>query len=409
MNRWTGLQVALLAAPLAVMPACGGASAPPGAGAGTTRETAVPGVVTLDAAALASGGITLVTVEAVTSTGQVQVPGVVALDDTRTARIGSLQEGLVLKTLAQAGDRVAEGQLLATMHGHAMHDAWAGYRKAVAARQRAEAEVAYATDAHARSERLLVAKAIAAQDVRRAELDRVTAVEHLADARAEITRSIEELEHVGVHVTAQPNGEVGVREADADEPIPVRSPMGGVVLERLVTPGTTVVPGTTLYTVSDLSRLWVVAEVDETLLPRVVVGRPVDVRVTAWPDEVFRGTVTFVGDVVHPVTRRVTVRASLANSDRRLKPDMYATVGLGVEQPRPAVLVPRTAIQSVEGHPTVFVAAGTGRFVPRTVTLGVDRDARVEITAGVTAGEQVAATGGFALKSALAGPPAGAE
>lgn len=385
--------------------ACGGR---PGAEPQAATEAPAPAAgVSLNAAAQANGGITLATVERVPSSGQVSVPGLVVVDDTRTARIGSLQEGLILTTLKQVGDGVRSGELLATMHGHAMHDAWAGYRKAIAARQRAEAELAYASDGLARAERLLAARAVAAQDVRRARLEQATAAEHLADARAEVTRSIEELEHVGVHVKDTGKSEPGAPEPDADEPIPVRSPLGGTVLERLVTPGTTVVPGTPLYVVSDLSTVWVTAEVDEALLPHVRVGRPVEVRVAAWPGEVFAGRVTFIGDVVNPDTRRVTLRATLANGARRLKPQMFATVGLGLREPGEVLVVPKTAVQTVDGKPAVFVAGAQGQFAARSVTIGAETGGRVEVLSGVTAGERVAATGAFALKSVLAGPAAG--
>jgi len=385
---------------------CRGA-APPADGDSASAPTAPPSTISLGSAAQTHGGITLVTVESASSSGQVSVPGAVALDDTRTARVGALQEGLMLSTLAQVGDHVRQGQLLATMHGHAMHDAWAGYRKAVAARQRADAELAFAVDALGRVQRLLAARAVAAQDVRRAELDRVAAVERVADARAEVTRSIEELEHVGVHIKDAGRSDADVPEPDADEPIPVRSPIAGIVLERLVTPGTTVVPGAPLYTISDLTSVWAVAEVDESLLPFLRVGRGVEVRVAAWPGEVFAGRVTFIGDVVDPGTRRVTVRAALANQERRLKPEMFATVALSLHEPRPALVVPRSAVQTVEGSPVVFVADGQGRFTARPVTLGAEVDGRVDVLTGLKAGERVAATGGFALKSVLAGPPAG--
>lgn len=390
----------------ALAAACRGAS-PTDAGVPGPAAAPAGAVVTLGATAQDNGGITLATVESAPSSGQVRVPGVVALDDTRTARVGSLQEGLILSTLKQVGDSVREGQLLATMHGHAMHDAWAGYRKAVAARQRAEAEVAYTTEALARAERLLAARAVAAQEVRRAQLEQVTAAEHLADARAEVTRSIEELEHVGVHVADTGRSQPGAPEPDADEPIPVRSPVTGTVLERLVTPGTTVVPGTPLYTVSDLTSLWVVADVDEALLPLLRVGRPVEVTVAAWPGETFPGRVTLVGDVVNPDTRRVTVRAAVANVQRRLKPEMFATVGLGLHEPRQALFVPKGAVQTMDGKPAVFVADDRGGFAARPVTVGVETDGRVEVLSGVQAGERVAATGGFAIKSVLTGPAAG--
>ena len=210
-------------------------------------------------------------------------------------------------------------QLLATMHGHAMHDAWAGYRKAMAEQRRLDKELAYAVDAHERATRLYTDKAISLQELQRAEVERVSATEMLDGAKAEVNRSIEELEHVGVSVATSVEDDPLNPADEASEEIPVRSPIGGVVLERLVTPGTTVIPGTPLFVVSELSTLWAVAEIDESHLPQVRTGRPIDVRVAAYPDEVFPGTITFIADMVSPTTRRVTVRCTVPNPDGRLK------------------------------------------------------------------------------------------
>jgi RND family efflux transporter MFP subunit len=181
------------------------------------------------------------------------------------------------------------------------------------------------------------------------------------------------------------------------------------VLERLVTTGTAVTPGTALFVVSDLSTLWALAEVDETMLARVAPQRAVHVRVSAYPDESFNGTVTFVGDTVNPKTRRIVVRCELPNPTGRLKPEMYATVTLDTGQPRRTVVVPSGALQEMNGKTVVFVEEPAGRFRPREVTAGAEQQGQVEIRAGLRAGERVAAAGSFLLKSALldAGAPEG--
>jgi len=183
--------------------------------------------------------------------------------------------------------------------------------------------------------------------------------------------------------------------------------MGGVVLERLVTPGTTVTPGTPLFVISELSTLWAVAEIDESHLSRVRVGRPVDVQVAAYPDERFPGTISFIADVVNPTTRRITVRSTVPNADGRLKPEMFATVALGESEPRPMVVVPQAAVQTVEGRQVVFIAEPAGRFRPRSVTLGADVDGLVEVQSGLAGGERVVTTGSFVLKSELLKPAEG--
>ena len=385
-----------LFATIALLAACGRQADTP---APAAAATPAPDTVVLDAAAQTRAGISVADVAQVTRAELVSAPGLIVLDEMRTARVGSLQEGLVLNTQTQVGDRVRVGQLLATMHGHAVHDAWAGYRKAVADRRRRQTELAYATDALGRAQRLYNDKAISLQERQRAEVDQVSAREQLDMAEAEVRRSIEELEHIGISI--DDTGSSGATILETGEQIPVKSPIRGVVLERLVTPGTTVVPGSPMFVVSDLSTLWAVAELDESHLSRVRAGRSVSVRVAAYPDSVFPGTITFIGDVVNPKTRRITVRATVPNPDGRLKPEMFAMIELGESEPRAAVVVPSAAIQSVDGGPVVFVSEGNGTFRVRHVEVGAEANGGIETVSGLKPGERIAASGSFVLKSEL--------
>lgn len=393
----------------AVGTAACGSPAPEPAAAAAAAPAATDAVVLTDEA-IKNAGLSIETVRKTTRADRIAAPGLMAVDDSRTARIGSLQEGLIVDTLAQVGDRVRAQQLLARMHSHVLHDAWAGYRKAMADERRVERMLAFAVDAHERAQRLYADKAVSQQDVQRAEVERSSATEMVVVAKAEVQRSIEELEHVGVsiHDDEPGRGPSGPEIADqTEERIPVRSPIGGVVLERLVTPGSTVVPGTPLFVVSDLSTLWAIAEVDESHLSRVKVGRPVEVIVAAYPDERFAGKITFIADTVNPVTRRITIRSTVANADGRLKPEMFATMALGEGDPRTVVVVPAAALQSVNGKISVFVAETGGRFVLRPVTTGADADGLVEVTAGLKEGERVAVNGSFVLKAELGKEPEG--
>ncbi len=382
---------------------CGGPSSPPSTAPATASTApARPNVVELTPQAVALAGLEVGTVSEQTRADELTASGVVTVDDTRTARVGSLQEGLVLETRAQVGDRIRAQQLLATMHGHAVHDAWAGYRKAIADRRRQEKELSFAVEAHERAKRLYADKAVSLQELQRADTDRVAASEMVDMAKAEITRSIEELEHIGIEAPADGNEAPKSESADvSQEQIPVRSPIAGVVLERLVTPGTTVTPGTAMFVVSELSTLWVVAEVDESHLSRLKTGRPVRVRVAAYPDDTFAGTISFIGDVVNAKTRRITVRSTVPNPDGRLKPEMFATVSLGNSDPRTVLAVPRAAVQTIDGTPSVFVAQAERRFRAQAVTLGTDVDGMVEVRSGLSAGDRVVVAGSFALKSEL--------
>ena len=353
-----------------------------------------PDVVTLSADAQRNAGIVVTPARTVMRGDFTDAPGLVAVDEARTARIGSLVQGIVLDTAAQVGDRVNAGQVLATMHSTIVHDTWAAYRKAVAERRRAEHELAFAIQAHERAARLYTDAALSLQELQRAETNRIDATELLDMAKTEVRRAEEELEHLGITNGEDPSGESG-------EQIPVKTPVGGLVLERFITAGTTVTPGTPLFVVSDLTSLWVLAEIDESLLSRVAVGRPVQVRVAAYGDERFEGTVTLIGNTVNPKTRRVTVRCALPNADGRLKPEMFATVLLEQSNVRAAVVVPSAAVQSIAGSPAVFLAESVDRFRASPVKLGTEADGLVEIVSGLQAGDRVVADGSFVLKSEL--------
>jgi cobalt-zinc-cadmium efflux system membrane fusion protein len=351
-------------------------------------------LVRLSPEAQRNAGIVVAEARQVMRGDRTEAPGLVALDEGRTARIGSLVQGIILETAVQVGDRVSPGQVLATMHSTIVHDTWAAYRKAVAERRRAEHELAFAAQAHERARRLYADAALSLQELQRAETNRIDATELLDMAQTEVRRAEEELEHLGITNGEDPTGESG-------EQIPVKTPVRGLVLERFVTAGTTVTPGTPLFVVSDLSALWVLAEIDESLLSRIAVGRPVEVRVAAYAHERFPGTVTLIGDMVNPKTRRVTVRCALPNADGRLKPEMFATVVLEEKDARRAVVIPSEAIQSIDGNPTVFVAEPDNQFRARPIKIGTEADGQVEIVSGLPAGDRVVVNGSFVLKSEL--------
>lgn len=355
---------------------------------------AASGTVSLSEQGFKEAGLAVDAARPLERTDVLEGAAVLALDETRTARVGSIVGGTVIKTLVEVGDRVRQGTLLAQLQSHVVHDAWADYRRAIAERRRLETEVAYVRDAEKRAERLLVDKAISTQERERAAANRVAAEEQLDMAGTEVRRSEEALEHLGITNKEDPTGESG-------EEIPALSPLAGVVLERNVTPGSAVTPGSPLFVVSDLNALWALAEIDERQLGAITVGRAMTVQVAAYPEARFPGTVAFVGDTVDPKTRRVVVRCNVPNPAGRLKPGMFATVELETSQPRSIVAVPATAVQDVEGRKVVFVERTPNTFVLRPVTLGREVDGWVEVVNGIAAGERVAGSGSFLLKSEL--------
>jgi cobalt-zinc-cadmium efflux system membrane fusion protein len=385
----------LLLAALVGLPACGSSPAPEPA---PTTDTTAPAVdVQMTPDQIARGGIVVATLEEETWAETFEAPAVLQLDQRHTVRVGAPLDARVDEVQADVGDTVRRGTVLVELHSHVTHDAVAELRKAVSATARLESDLAYATSSLARAQRLLTDGAASPQDVERATTAVAALRREIEMARADQARARAELGYYGVDVAAI--DKMGP-EGHHDDHVPVRAPLAGTVLERLVTPGTTVTSGQPMFVVSDLSTLWVVGEVEERWAPMLQSGRDATVRVTAFPDETFSARVTYIGDVVAADTRRITVRAELPNGDRRLKPEMYARLVLSGES-RTAVTVPADAVQRVDGKDVVFVETAPGRFAPVAVTTaaGDVRDGRVALLDGVAAGSRVVTQGAFLVRS----------
>lgn len=356
------------------------------------------GIVTLSAAGREAAGITTGMAREIEGADAVEALGVVGLDERRTARFGAIVDGVVTDVPVQPGDRVAAGAVLALILSHEIHHVWAEYFTAVARRDHAATELEYARIAVARAERLVADHALAAQELERARADRGAAEEEFAGAAADLRRTEEDLLHYGL--TPRPDA-----DPHENEHVPVRALFAGAVIERFISPGAAVTLGEPLLVVSDLSQLWIGAEVPETELPRLSVPQPVDFSVEAWPDEIFEGELTSIGDVINPTTRRVTLRVQAANPDGRLKPEMFARLRIASGATRRMIVVPEAAVQSEGGESVVFVEMGPGGFRRRVVETGARFGGEIEIREGLAAGEMVATGGAFLLKSALIGLP----
>lgn len=156
--------------------------------------------------------------------------------------------------------------------------------------------------------------------------------------------------------------------------------------------------GTAVYEIADLSRVWVYVEVPEQDLRFVKSGQQVTLRSAAWPDEEFRGRVTFIDPVMKQETRTVRVRVECSNPGNRLRPGMYVNGSVST-QSRETLVVPVNAVIRTGRRDVLWVEAGENRFEPRTVRLGARSGEWYEILDGVEEGEMVAETGGYLLDS----------
>jgi cobalt-zinc-cadmium efflux system membrane fusion protein len=179
---------------------------------------------------------------------------------------------------------------------------------------------------------------------------------------------------------------------------PVLAPIGGTVTEKHAVLGETAKPDASLYTVADLSTLWIETNVAEKDLAAVRRGAAAKVKVAAWPGDAFDGRVAYVGATLSKETRTVLARVEVANRDGRLKPEMFASVTLASGTSVKALALPESAVTLLQGLPSVFVEEGQG-FETRPVELGERTGGRVAVKSGLKPGERVVVEGVYALKA----------
>jgi RND family efflux transporter MFP subunit len=178
----------------------------------------------------------------------------------------------------------------------------------------------------------------------------------------------------------------------------MESPISGFVMERNAYPKQRVTPETVLFTVADLSTVWVIADVFEYEASGIRPDQGVSLTLDYLPGRVFRGRVSYILPQVDPNTRTLRVRIAFDNAGYTLKPDMYGQVEFNTGGARKLV-VPQSAVLNSGDRQVVFVDLGDGHFEPRNVQIGADRDGRIEILGGLKAGERIVTSGNFLLDS----------
>lgn len=315
--------------------------------------------------------------------GVISATGKVEANADRTAHVSPRISGKIVAVRASLGDTVSAGQALATLDSVELGEALGRYHQS-------RTKLALAQANMDRVKNLVEKKIAARKDILQAETDFRT-------AQTELHTDEERLSLYGVS-TSDLKGE------DHKKPfLPVRSPIGGTITEKHAIVGELSDPSKSLYTVADLSTVWVLVDIHEKDLAKVIKGQAAIVSVSAFPDQRLKGRITYIADLVDEATRTVKARIAVANPGRKLKPEMFATVELTLPADAAAVLtVPEEALQDVDGNKVLFVVDDKGvEFKPRKVEPGRIVDGMVEIVSGLKEGELYAIKGAFILKSEL--------
>jgi cobalt-zinc-cadmium efflux system membrane fusion protein len=309
------------------------------------------------------------------------VPGRIEVDERRLARIGSNVNGRVVEVLANIGDQATPGKPLARISSLELTQAQRDLLRAHSTMKLNEKAVE-------RARALLASDVIGFAEVQRREAE-------LAVAQAEFKAARDQLGILGLSAA-------GIRQleqsATISSIIPVVASLSGVVIERTVVQGQVVQPGEKLFSVADLSTVWVVGGVPEQLAHDVQVGQSAQIEVAALPSEKVTGTIVFVSDTVSPETRTVTVRTEVRNPGRKLKPAMLANMKVAL-RPHERMVVPAAAVVREGDKDFVYVAHGANRYRMTPVELAPDTNGLRPVLKGLDGGEQVVVTGAFQLNT----------
>lgn len=322
------------------------------------------GAVELTTAQIQQFGVTFGSVEQRMLVTELRVPGTVVVDETRIVQVALKFGGFVEHLRANVtGQYVRSGQPLMEV---------------------------YSPEVFAAMQELLVAARLERTNPGGAAIPGVpaTSIDLVAAARRR-------LELLGV---AASDIDTTLRRGEPFRTVSVYSPANGIVTERMVVQGQAVQTGQPLYTIADLSGIWVNADVRETDAALVRAGLGVDVELASMPGRPFKGTVTYVYPTLKQETRTLTVRVTVANAGSQFRPGMFATVYLRSPSRR-ALTVPTSAVVRTGERTLVFVDLGGGRIEPQPTEIGQSTSEFVEVLAGLEPGQHVVTSAQFLLDS----------
>jgi cobalt-zinc-cadmium efflux system membrane fusion protein len=320
--------------------------------------------------------------------------GSLTVNEEKTDHIGVIFAGIITQVLVNVGDHVKDGQILARLHTHDLHDAINAYQSALAEAGRTRRLIDYTRRNRERYESLYQIKFASRHEAEQAAMDYGNAVADFDKAQAMLQAARTHL----ADMLEVADDQISESDLHADT-IPIKTPRSGIVMARYVTPGMALNPGAQIFTVSGLATLWMIAAVSEENLEGMRIGMPVTIHVRAYPGVTFGGEVSQLGPQLDPATRTLTVRVLVPNRDGLLRPEMYATAEIARGASRSALFVPEVSVQNLNGNPVVFVRRANSEFEARPVKSGARVDHEVEIVEGLKDGEEVVTAGAFVVKS----------
>jgi cobalt-zinc-cadmium efflux system membrane fusion protein len=311
----------------------------------------------------------------------IRVPARIEVDEQRISRIGAVVTGRLTEIHAELGQRVHRGDVLAILHSAELSTSQLTYLKAIS-------QEGLQLRAVTRAKLLFESDVISAAELQKRESE-------LLQAEAERQTSHDQLRVLGM-TEADINQLTATRSVHSVSS--VIATIEGVVIERKITQGQVVQPADALFTVADLSHVWLVAEIPEQQAGLVKAGGMTEAEIPALADQTIKGKLIFVSDTVKPDTRTVTVRMDVENAERLIKPGMLASMLIrGAVHKR--LMVPVVAVVRDGNQDYVFVQKNTQHFELRQVKLGPEIAGAAPVISGLAAGEKIVTEGAFHLNN----------
>jgi len=350
---------------------------------------AVSGVVTLPEEESSRAGLVVQPVTRSDFRTHRDFPGIVQPNQRNMIEITTLVRGRVVEVYADLGQQVKANATLAMLYSSELGLAQSAYLKA-------RARLNVAEQSYSRAKFLLEEKVIGEAEAQRRQAE-------LLSIQAEANEAHDRLKLLGMTADEFRRLE---QSREIRSVVPIVAPFAGRVIGRKLTRGEVVETTENLFVIADLSEVWVVANIPEKDIPfahalHASGSMHADVQLNAYPDEVFKGRITYIGDVLDPSTRTMQLRLELANPDGRLKPEMFASVRLYSESQPGRLAVPEAALQRDQDRVFVFVQRAANEYEVRDVQIGESNGTQTSILAGLHEGEPVVTQGAFVLKSEL--------
>lgn len=309
---------------------------------------------------------------------QITVTATIEANQDRFASIAPRVSGKVAKVLVSLGDKVKQGQVLALIDSIEAGEAQSAYAQA-------SSENALANAGLQRAEKLFADQIIPQKDYLRAHAD-------AEKAKAVLRAATERRQALGIGQDSGKHGEPSV--------FPVTAPFVGTIVDKKAVMGELAQLDKALFAVAELSTVWIETNLFEKDIGKVKVGVPATVTTAAYPDQVFKGKVTYISSVMDKETRTIKARVEVPNPDGKLKIGMFANAAIDTATSSKAFILPVEAVVLIQGQPTAFVQDGEG-FSARAVELGDKLRGQVVLKAGIRQGEKVVTKGAYALKAKM--------